>query len=315
MTGSTPPLPRRISRLFAALPENILDAVQEIRLRTGRPAAVYTGTEEYFLSDGGCTNDPAKALCAEASDIKEAIMLAAEHSLYSAEEQIKRGYITARGGYRIGICGTSVMKDGEICGISDISSLNYRIPHEIKGAAEGIMRRIYDGRPLSALIISPPGLGKTTMLRDTARLLSMKAGQRICVIDERSELAACVSGMPTMDVGPRTDVLDGCPKADGIMMAVRTMTPTAVITDEIGSEKDCRAIEEAARMGTAVIASAHARCMEEAAARPGLAALFEKKIFARIITLGSSRGTGTAEKIQDEHGRLLYTAPSGGRHI
>ncbi|MDP3486426.1 MAG: ATPase, T2SS/T4P/T4SS family, partial [Bacillota bacterium] len=146
------------------------------------------------------------------------------------------------------------------------------------------------------LVISPPQAGKTTLLRDIARQLSDK-GQRVCIVDERSEIAGCYNGCPQLDVGLRTDVMDGCPKAEGMLMALRALSPDVIITDEIGRAEDAAAIEEALNSGVRVIASAHGSTYEEVAARPNLSTLLQRGLFQRVVILSNRRGPGTIEYI------------------
>lgn len=246
----------------------------ELRLRAGRPAML-------------CSPDPI-ALTMTAvpeGDLRAMADAMLGHVPYARQEELRQGFVTLPGGYRAGLCGRAAVKDGRLNALQDIASISIRIAREIHGAADPLMPWLCDGTRLrSVLIISPPGLGKTTVLRDAARQLS---GRGVCVsvVDERSELAACVRGVPTLDVGENTDVLDGCPKAEGMRLVLRAMAPRLIVTDELGCAEDAMAVRESARCGVAVLATAHARDFAELEARPMLRGLMRAKVFERIVAL------------------------------
>ncbi|NLN41645.1 MAG: stage III sporulation protein AA, partial [Clostridiales bacterium] len=162
---------------------------------------------------------------------------------------------------------------------------------------------INDGQVLHTLILSPPQMGKTTLLRDLSRQLSNGfsgfRGVKVGIVDERSEIAGCFQGIPQNDVGVRTDILDGCPKALGIIMMIRSLSPNVIITDEIGRPEDAMAIEDALNAGIKIITTAHSSGLEDARKRPILKSLLDKKVFQRVLVLGNSLGTGTLEKVYD----------------
>lgn len=199
-----------------------------------------------------------------------------------------------RGGFRVGLCGSAVVKDGEVTNLKQISSAVIRISREQKGIAQAVAPRLFrDGRFVSTLLLSPPGGGKTTLLRDLVRQLSQGEGvppQRITLIDEREEIAVMYRGQPQMDVGPRTDVLSGCPKALAIPMALRAMNPQIIAVDEITVREDLRAISQAAGCGVALLATIHAVNREELARKPLFARLLEMRVFQRIVTITVENG-------------------------
>ena len=232
----------RLRALLGDIPEDVL----EVRLRAGRQA-------QYRRRDG----DSFGATIA-ADRLRSILSALADHNLHAREAELAQGYFTMDDGCRVGVCGRLV-RDGERSVMTAVGSLCVRVCREIPGTADGFYDALFDegGIPLSALIVSPPGMGKTTALREAARRLSGD-GYNVCIADERHELAACVNGIPTLDVGPRTDVMDGCPKSVAVMHLLRAASPQVIVTDEIGGESDARALVDAARCGVRLLASAHA---------------------------------------------------------
>lgn len=287
---------------------------QEVRLRAGRPLMVVGAAGDAFLApDGMPVRDPAAAYHVTADDIRRTLEMMSGSSLYAWEEELRQGFITLPGGHRIGLCGRVVLRAGQVQTIKDIGSLNIRIAREVPGAAEAVLPWIFgdDGLPANTLVYSPPGAGKTTLLRELARQISrgrpdlLCPGLRVGIVDERSEIAGTWQGRPTRDLGPRADVLDGCPKAIGMALLVRAMGPQVLVTDEIGRPEDAEAISEALRCGVRVLASAHAGNLDELVARPALVGLIGAGAFDRLVRLGTSRGVGTVEEVRDGAGRLL----------
>lgn len=223
--------------------------IAEIRLRAGRPSV--------------CVNIRGKMrTCSDKFSAKEIADCFAEvcrYSVYSFEEEISHGFITLDGGHRVGICGTAVTSRGGITSFRDISGLNIRIAHQIFGCADELYERAFSDEPRSLLLAGKPLCGKTTVLRDLARLLG--ASRRVVLIDSRGELSASVRGTPAFDIGLNTDALCGCEKSEGIMLAIRSLSPDIVICDEIGDDQF--AVEQAMFCGVKVIASAHAGSIAE----------------------------------------------------
>lgn len=217
------------SREFWKYTASCQAGLQEIRLRAGRPILVYVDDRELFLDDSGRFTDNVReartVMAGELSGILEHIC---HYSLYAFEDELRQGFLTVAGGHRIGIAGQVTSEDGtSIRTVRNISFLNIRVSHEIRGAADAVMGRMYSENGLkSALIISPPGCGKTTLLRDLIRQVSdgsaASRGMTVGVVDERSEIAGTFCGIPQNDVGMRTDVLDACPKRIGMMMLLRS---------------------------------------------------------------------------------------------
>ena len=320
-------LPESMRDRIEKLPAQTLQQLEEIRIRTNTDTLLISGGREYSLRDGD-------EITAEV--LEEILNRLLDYSYYAYEEELSRGYITIEGGHRVGICGRVTLENGQVHLIKDVSSLNIRRSREITGASEKILGAVLSpakapaesvpnagiaagcgddrspapsdlsgvcssaadyGRMVvrNTLIISPPKCGKTTMLRDLARNLS-NAGFRIGICDERSEIAGCYDGKTSYDLGPRTDVLDGCPKADGILMLIRAMSPDVVMTDEIGKPEDAAAIRSALSAGVKIITTIHGSSFEDAA-KSAVGSLITDHVFETLIFLSAQPVTGTVEKI------------------
>ena len=273
-------LPVRQRRLLERMTQAEQGRCEEIRLRIGQPLTVTLQGRERTLGD--------QRLSAE--EVKDTLERATEYSVHTFADSLRQGFVTVRGGHRVGVCGQTAVHDGSVCSFRHISSLNIRVARQIAGAADqALLDQLQEGAFLhSALVLSPPGRGKTTLLRDIARQLS-DSGVRVSLADERSELAALYQGAPQLDVGRHTDVIDGCPKAQAAMMLVKTMSPQLLVLDEITAEPDIRAVTYAAHCGTAVLASAHAWDMDDFRSRPLYRQLLDSGIFARIFCIAPDR--------------------------
>lgn len=278
-------LPFGMRQLALSLPQAERAVAEELRLRAGRPLAITLPEGEAVLP--GCP-------ILSPDDLRTALEIATQASAHTALERIRNGFVTVRGGHRVGLCGTAVVKDGAIHNLRELSSVNIRIARQIKGIGNELLHqlRMEDALP-SVLVLAPPGAGKTTLLRDLIRGLSAGVGGpplRVGVADERGELGAMYDGIPQLDLGPHTDVMDGCGKADGLMMLLRGMTPQALAVDEITAPCDIDALETAAGCGAVLLATAHGQGLEDLERRPLYARLLERRIFQKVLLIERQGG-------------------------
>lgn len=266
--------------------------LQEIRIRADRPTVFVTSSRTASLP-----------WSPDKTHLNALVEAFSEHSLYARADETSRGYITLRGGHRLGLCGQTRTSDARSV-LSDIGSVCIRIAGEWPGCADMLLEGMVS-TPQSLLIIGPPGAGKTTILRDLARQIASNPWfQQVTIVDERSELAACVDGVPQLDVGDHSDVLTGLSKQEAIPWLLRSMAPDILITDELGSDADAAAVLEAINSGVVICASAHGRSLQDAAARPALAALMSRRVFDRYVVL-SGEGCGQIAGYFDRTGNPL----------
>lgn len=293
-------------------------AVEEVRLRAERPLElVAAGRTGFITPEGSWTHSPDAALRVPAAEVGRSFQLVCQGSVYAWEEELRGGFVTLPGGHRVGIAGRAVVEAGRLRTVRPVTSLNLRVARECPGVATALFPHlVQEGRLASTLILSPPQAGKTTLLRDLVRQAALGVAgaglppQKVAVVDERSELAGCSAGIPTLDLGPRTDVLDGCPKAEGMLLVIRALSPEVLAVDELGRDEDAGAVLESLLCGVSVLATAHAGSLAEAQRRPALGAVLAAGSFGRAVLLSRRLGPGTVEQIwRLPGGEPLLTRP------
>ena len=281
-------LPLRLKRFAQRVSLEEKRKTEEIRLRTGQPLTLLWGGREYPAGEG--------AECmVQQEDLETVCNIVTGFSRYTALETLKKGYLMAEGGFRVGVTGFAVRQGGEITALRDFSSMSIRIARERIGLAEDLRDELWqNGRLPGTLIAAAPGLGKTTLLRDLIRSLSYGGSGfpsvRVGLVDERGEIAAMHRGGPQLDVGPHTDVLDACPKAEGIELLLRAMNPQVIAVDEITATEDLAAISRAANCGVTMVATIHAADRKELEAKPLVRRLLRLGVFQKLVTIRSDGG-------------------------
>lgn len=303
--------PQGLKPSFQIMTPKQLGQIQEIRCRVLQPVELcLDGRQRMLLEE-----------VLQPQELTYMVMRMNQSSVYAWEEEYRRGYLTLPGGHRVGMVGKGVLEKGHIRTLKQISSLNFRIAKEIYGAADPLLPELIEhGQVVNTLLVSPPGCGKTTMLRDAIRQLSQGIPQlafegiHVAVVDERSELAGTVNGQPQLQIGCRTDVLDGCPKSEGMRMLIRSMAPDLLVSDEIGTAEDVMALEEALQAGIAVFITAHGGSIQDLMRHPHLSRLLTVGFFRKIVFLARSQRIGQIQAVYHwEHDqyqeRLYHLAP------
>ena len=284
--------------------------ITEVRFRVDRPILIMEGKCEYVVEYNG--NDPERAYkcpwdlqrkqskpyITTSEDIQTLLEHFCNYSIYAYEDELRQGYITLEGGHRLGVAGQVVMGEKGIQTMKHITSLNLRISHEMIGAADKILPYVYHERSFhNTLIISPPGCGKTTMLRDLIRQISLgnsyDNGRTVGVVDERSEIGGCYYGVPQNDLGPRTDILDACPKEEGMMLLLRSMAPKVIAIDELGSKEQISSLKTASSCGVGIIATIHGDSLDDLMRKEGMADFLQNGGFQCLIFLTKTPNAGS----------------------
>lgn len=309
-------LSTRIVGVLSLLPNEVKHQTQEIRLRVNRPVSLCCSRGIYFINENGTPSCRVAAgnLIAEKKDLEESFRYLCGYSVYSHQNEIRNGYLTLCGGHRVGIGGTAVYQQGEVGGMRDISSLNIRVARQIPGAADELVGSLKDRISEGLLIVGEPSSGKTTLLRDLARQISgghCGRIRKVTVVDERGELAGTSFGVPQNDLGPCCDVLDGFPKAEGILQAVRALSPEVILCDELGSEQEAQAVLQGLNAGVAMVASIHAGSIAELLKRKQALLLLETGAFGSVAFLEGCRRPGKLAGIY-KAGDLLAQADGRG---
>ena len=279
--------PQRIQENLAVFSEEKLNSITEIRCRLAKPLQViWSRNERKTFTE----------IILQQKEMDYLLLRLNQGSVYAWQEEYKRGYLTLPGGHRVGLVGKAVLEQGRVKTLYNISSLNFRIAHEVYGAADKLLPYLREeGAVVNTLLVAPPGCGKTTMLRDVIRQLS--AEFTVGVVDERSEIAATVNGISQLDVGWSTDVLDSCPKSEGMKMLIRSMAPDILATDEIGTREDIIAVEEALQAGISVILTAHGKNIEDIYHHPYLSHLTQYTLLKRIVILAQQDQVGEIKEV------------------
>ena len=296
-------LPERLKRMVdqVMMQEDLdFEQVTEICIRVGKPVCVYLGGKEVRVND-----------TAGREELKEIVNYMSRYSPYAFEEEMRKGFLTIEGGHRVGMAGKAITEQDRVRNLRYVSSVHIRAAHEVKGCANKVFPYIANQKELChTMIISPPGCGKTTLLRDIIRQVSdgndYVKGCTVGVVDERSEIAGCYLGAAQNDIGLRSDVLDACPKAEGMLMMIRSMTPKVVAADEIGTKEDVEAIEYAMHCGCRMIVTAHGNSVEELRQKPVLGQLIQEERFERYIVLRQGDRPGLLDGIYDRRGQPCF---------
>ena len=278
-------LPPRLMGEAMRASKVITEQAEEVRLRCGQPVSIVCGNREICVGE----------LTVEQGELRELLARAARYSVHSHSEDLARGFLPLEGGHRLGLCGTIARSGGVIVGYRVLSSACIRVAQDIPGVSDAVISTICSKDLCkSTMIVAPPGIGKTTLLRDMIRACSLM-GHRVGVADERSELAAMRGGIPQFDLGPCTDVIEGADKADAVIRLIRTMSPQIVAMDEVTEEKDLAAIRTAAHCGVSILATVHGVDAEELEKKRLFRELLDQQIFERLIIVNRKKGVRSME--------------------
>lgn len=289
LAGAAAVLPRELANRLRCLKENEMSTVEELRLRRGYPMTALLPAGECPLGGGAITE----------GDLRSVLECATQASAHTVLEQVQKGFVTLKGGHRIGLCGTVNRKDGVVTSLRYLSSLSIRIARAVEGSTGKILPELFEGdKFLSTLIVGPPGSGKTTLLRELIRTLSdgnSVRPHRVGLVDERGEVAALWCGQPQFRVGCQTDVMDHCLKAEGMSALLRGMNPQILAVDEITQASDVEAALEAVGCGVELLATAHGSCVADLQRRRVYRSVMEMKVFQRAVIIRNDHGIRNME--------------------
>lgn len=296
-------MPPAIKTLLLRIDETKSIHIQEMHLRSYKPIILLIAGCEYGLTNEG-VGKVEQGYLATPEDVQAVLKFLSGYSLYALEDEVRQGYVTIEGGHRVGLVGKAVVEDRSVKTLKYISGLNIRFSHEVIGCSDKVLPYLISrDKVYHTLIVSPPKCGKTTLLRDLIRNLSNGFSgygpYTVGVVDERSELAGCYMGIPQNDMGIRTDVLDGCPKVEGMRMLLRSMAPDIIAVDEVSSKADMDAIEEVLGAGVTLLCSTHGKDLEDCMKKPVLSKMLSNGLFEKIVVLSNRRGPCTIEEIHD----------------
>ncbi|MCP3025717.1 stage III sporulation protein AA [Halobacillus sp. A5] len=305
---------KEIVRLFPEVYASLLkkyvrwDVIQEVRLRVGKPIEIIDSNGVKSITNTDIS----------LKDLSFVLNQVSQFSVYKFKEELREGYITIEGGHRIGLAGKANMQRNELDTLRNITFMNIRVAHAHIDSSKHILPYLFqEERWMNTLIIGPPHSGKTTVLRNISKWIgsnnSLRKASKVGIVDERSELAACLDGIPQMDVGARTDVMDSCPKAVGMMMMIRSMSPEVLIVDEIGGGEDAAAVKEAVHTGVQVICSVHGQNLSSVSKRRDVGHLIEEQVFDRFVLLPRLQANSRYFiSILDQDGRIMERVKGDG---
>jgi stage III sporulation protein AA len=301
-------MPHPLKQMLMGLNSSQWTSLQEIRIRMLKPIILVTGMKEHGLNNTGFCSIKESFMITQ-KEMTGLLQFISSFSLYALEDELRQGYITIEGGHRVGLVGTVVSENNRIKTLKHIFAINIRIAHEVIGCSNKVLPYLIKNQGIyHTMILSPPKCGKTTLLRDLIRNLSNGfTGSRpytVGVVDERSEIGACYRGIPQKDIGIRTDLLDGCPKAVGMRMLLRSMAPEIIAVDEMGGKEDLEALQEMLRAGVTILCTMHGKSIEEYRTDPYIKQMLEHQMIERVIILSNRHGPCTIESILDVKNNL-----------